>query len=248
MARSRRKKALYEVMSKSRLNSNTSPKLEPLRPQEKVKKEIKTTVPSDTPHSEISVKWWKRPQWLQFNAGRIEISLPYQIAVVIVLLIILFILAAFRLGQLEQKIANPAETTEKSVQAGSLEHPASDAGLNPELMASLRPREVKPAPTGQQEQGDHVIVLVQYPTMADLVPVRQHFAENGINTEIVQEGNWYYLVTKNKYQNPNNPGTDGYETLQKIIEIGAKYKGKAPEGRETFSPHFFRDAYGKKVR
>src|SRR4030042_3699120 len=114
MARNRPKKALYEVMSKSRLDSNASPKVEPLRPPETVNKDTKTTVVNDTPASEISVKWWKRPKWLQINSGRIEISLPYQIAILIVLLLILLFLAAFRLGQLEQKTVNPDANGKKN--------------------------------------------------------------------------------------------------------------------------------------
>ena len=245
MARSRRKKALYEVMSKSRLSPNTSPKLEPLHPEKPKKEKITTTI-REAIVPEILVKWLKKPKWLQWNAGRIEISLPYQIAIVIVLLLILLILAAFRLGQLEQKTANPAEIIQKNMQTTSLARPTNSARLNPELFESLPPSEVKSG--ADEQQGDHVIVLVQFQRMADLVPVREHFAQNGVTTDIVQQGEWYFLVTKNRYQNPNNPGTDGYEALQKIIEIGAKYKDKAPQGRETFSPHFFSDAYGKKVR
>jgi hypothetical protein len=58
----------------------------------------------------------------------------------------------------------------------------------------------------------------------------------------------YFLQTKNRYNNPGTPGTDGYKALQKIIEVGAKYKGQAPPGYVTFAPNFFSDAYGKKVK
>ena len=79
-------------------------------------------------------------------------------------------------------------------------------------------------------------------------PVQAHFAEYGIETEIVMENGSYFLRTKNRYDNPRTPGTDGYEALQEIIKVGAKYKGKAPPNYETFSPRFFSDAYGKKVK
>jgi hypothetical protein len=92
-----------------------------------------------------------------------------------------------------------------------------------------------------------VIVLVQHDAMADLLPVQAHFAEAGIELEIVQQGGLYFLQTKQRYDNPATPGTDGYKAKQKIAEVGAKYKGKAPPGYATFAPHYFSDAYGKKV-
>ncbi len=244
MARIRRKKALYEVMSKGRFKSSVGPKLEPLR-TEKVKKEITTTTTNETPAPEESVMWWwKKPKFLQINAGRIEISLPYQLAIALVLGLILLILVAFRLGQINQRIDNSAGQIQTGEEMNAARLPAGRAEQNPALSEMLAPsieklRTVEP-------QGDHVIVLVQYQRMADLVPVREYFAQNGIEIEIKKEGNWYFLVTKNSYQNPHNKNTDGYQALQRIIEVGAKYK--APQGLDTFSPHFFSDAYGKKVR
>ena len=95
--------------------------------------------------------------------------------------------------------------------------------------------------------GNNVIVLVQYDSLPDLAPVQLHFSEYGIETEVMPEGGRYFLLTKERYDNPATPGTDGYKALQKIIEVGAKYKGKAPTGYETFAPRYFSDAYGKKV-
>jgi hypothetical protein len=243
MARIRRKKALYEVMSKGRYKPNESPKLEPLR-TEKVEKEITPPPMNETSAPEESVMWWwKKPKFIQINAGRIEISLPYQLVIALILGLILLILVAFRLGQIEQRIDNSAGQIQTGEETSSARHPTSDAGLNPALSEMLIPSEEKPP--AAEPQGDHVIVLVQYQRMADLIPVREHFAKNGIETEIMQEGGSYFLVTKNRYQNPHRRGTDGYQVLQRIIEVGAKYK--APQGSDTFAPHLFSDAYGKKV-
>jgi hypothetical protein len=99
-----------------------------------------------------------------------------------------------------------------------------------------------------QTQGDHVIVIVQYGRRADLEPVRQHFAEYGVNTQIIQRGNKYSLETINTYDNPEKPGTTGYLAKQKIIEVGARYKGRSPQGYETFAPNYFKDAYGLKLK
>jgi len=95
---------------------------------------------------------------------------------------------------------------------------------------------------------DNVIVLVEYPIQTHLVPVQEHFAEYSIETEIIREKESYFLVTKDRYESTKRPGSDGYRAKQRIIEVGAKYKGKAPEGYETFAPNFFRDAYGKKIK
>ena len=80
-----------------------------------------------------------------------------------------------------------------------------------------------------------------------MAPVQTHFAGYGIATEIANWGGQYFLITKDRYDNLSTPGTEGYKALQRIVEVGAKYKGKAPEGFETFAPHYFKDAYGMKV-
>ncbi len=244
MARKRKKKALYEVMTKTRLKTSAGKKIEPLRRQES-EKEQPSEMTSDTAVPENSAMWWRRPKLIRLNAGRIDISLPYELAIALVLGMVFLILVAFRLGQLEQKIANTAGQVQTDTEENPTVISRSEASLKPLSGERLSPaeEEFRPADT----QGDHVIVLVQYYRMADLVPVREHFAQNGIETQIVQEANWYFLITKDKYQNPKTPGTDGYKAKQRIIEVGAKYEGKAPEGRETFAPNFFRDAYGKKI-
>jgi hypothetical protein len=243
MARNRRKKALYEVMSKGRYKSSIGPKLEPLH-TEKAKKEITPTPKDETPAPEESAMWWwRKPRFIQLNAGRIEISLPYQLAIAVVLGLILLILVAFRLGQIEQRIDNSTNQIQTGEETSSARPSTRDAGLNPALSEMLTSSEEKPP--AAESQGDHVIVLVQYSKMADLIPVREHFAQNGIETVIIKEGDSYFLVTKNRYQNPHRKGSDGYQALQRIIEVGAKYR--APQGYDTFAPRLFSDAYGKKV-
>jgi hypothetical protein len=97
-----------------------------------------------------------------------------------------------------------------------------------------------------EQMGNNVIVLVQYHSLADLAPVQAYFAEHGIELEIELEGGRYFLQTKQLYDNPSKPGTDGYKALQKIKEVGKEYK--APAGYETFASNLFQDAYGKKVK
>jgi hypothetical protein len=115
-------------------------------------------------------------------------------------------------------------------------------------------------------QGDHWIVLAQYRRQEDFVPVVQHFAEhgislapvslerareffaaNGLNVGVLPSGDGFLLVTTDAFNNPKVVGTDGYTMVQKIADVGAQYKGKAPAGLERFAPNYFSDAYGMKI-
>lgn len=245
MARNRRKKALYEVMSKARIKPGPGGTLAQTQPkksdEDKPAAEEKPAV--ETP--EVAAQWWRKPRIVQFNAGRIEFSMPYPLAVALILGLILLALLAFRLGQqsrlTEQETIGSAE--EMRVEKIDQESPPEQATVVAEdiLRGS---KEIGPA----EPTGNNVIVLVEYEARADLEPVQAHFTQYGIETEIVTEGGRYFLVTKDRYDNPAKAGTDGYKAKRRIIEVGAEYEGKAPAGYETFAPHFFRDAYGKKVK
>lgn len=277
MARFKRgRKALYEVLSKAQLKPGYGRTLEKIREQsaaapepygsgagkpeptidepvieEKTADEqiaageenTVTTMPKTT------VTWRRKPRVVQLNVGRIEFSMPYQLVVAIVLGLILLVLVAYRLGQ--YSYINKQKAGSPPVKAPSnLPKPAQPPANKTEAPAVSKDTTM-PETTGPgmslSGAGKNVIVIVEYKSRADLVPVQAHFAESGIETEIVSQGGRYLLTTKNRYDNPNTPGTDGYIARQKIVEVGAKYKGKAPEGYETFSPNFFKDAYGKRV-
>jgi hypothetical protein len=95
--------------------------------------------------------------------------------------------------------------------------------------------------------GDNVIVIATYGQKRDLEPVQQHFAAHGIGSEIVMQGDRYFLVTRERFSgNPASRGADGYPVLQRIKDVGATYK--APPGYEPFGVKPFQDAYGMKVR
>jgi len=121
---------------------------------------------------------------------------------------------------------------------------------NIDKTTSLAPQKVTaqtpPALIPATSAGDHVIVIVQYRQKGDLEPVMNYFTVNGIATEIEKRGSYYFLVTKDKFQNPQKQGTDGYLAKNKIKEIGTKYK--APPGFETFGSVPFQDAYGMKLK
>ena len=224
------------------------------------KENVKTNKKSeaDVETSKAAAKWWRKPRVIQFNVGRIEFSMPYQFGVVFVLGSVLLVLAAFNLGQFYASTdKNPGDPVKNNSKPPVQEKPitqqkVSDVIEQPEPIEESVLRNIekpKPAePVTPKSTGNNVIVLKQFGSREDLRPVQAHFAEYGIITEIVLENGIYFLQTKNRYNNPGKPGTDGNEALQEIIKAGAKYKGKAPPGYETFAPRFFSDAYGKKVK
>lgn len=252
MARNRGKKALYEVMSRARSKSGSS-----RAPEQPAPKKPGETEPAAKPKSEpaatkSSAKWWRKPRLVQLNAGRIEFSMPYQVAVAAGLVLVLALLASYRLGQSAGLAAPKGGPTPSGSQApqgptGNLTNrTASDIPPPVAPVERTRPKPEKVEPV--VSTGDNVIVLTHYHTMADLGPVQAHFAAYGIVTEIVPESGRYVLQTKQRYQNTTAPGSDGYKAIQKIKEVGALYKGKAPPGYEAFAPNYFSDAYGKKVK
>jgi len=249
MARNRGKKALYEVMSKARVKPDDGKVVEHLRPQ-KPDEEVLPAGQESVGVSKSAAKWWKKPSIVQINAGRIEFSMPYPVAVVLVLVFIIVIITAYRLG--ESSYSAGRQETDQSALAGQqsdderpLEQTTADISQPSVPLENTMARTEVAKPV--KPTGNNVIVLVQYDSLPDLAPVQDHFSKYGIETEIITEHGRYFLQTKQRYDNPATAGTDGYKARQKIIEVGAKYKGKAPAGYETFAPRYFSDAYGKKV-
>ncbi len=250
MTRNRSKKALYEVMSKARVKPDNGKIVEHLRPEKPDEEAIAVRQKESAILTKSTAKWWRKPRIVQLNAGRIEFSMPYQVAVVLVLVFIFVMIAAYRLGQSSYP-AGKQETGQQDpvAQETDGERPIEQAMSN--IPQPSTPTEDTTAKTEVAEPatstGNNVIVLVVYDSLPDLAPVQAHFSEYGIETEIKTESGRYFLQTMQKYDNPGTPGTDGYKARQKIVEVGAQYKGKAPAGYETFAPNYFSDAYGKKV-
>ncbi len=245
MARIRRKKALYEVISQTQRKQG----LRRLTSQPAAGKSPEEEQPPEgpaEPAEATQTSWPRQPRLVQFNAGRIELSLPYQLAVAIVLGLVLVVLAFYRLGQWSYETQRPAGVLPPQPPA------TGSAGTGQPETAGVSEQPAEAAATPMLVSGgDNVIVIQQYHRRRDLEPVRQHFREYGIETEIIDRtvGNRtvYLLVTKNRYDNPDKPGTDGYEAKKRIVRVGALYKSKAPPGYETFGPRYFSDAYGMKI-
>jgi hypothetical protein len=149
----------------------------------------------------------------------------------------------------------PAATQQKEKPAVPQQAGASaKSPLPPVIQSRLEqkpPAEVKPVKPQEQAKpakpaGDHIIVIVAYTKQEDLTPVAAYFKKNGVETEVVKQGSYYLLVTKDRFESPERSGTDGYQMKQTIKRLGANYK--APDGYERFSSAPFQDAYGKKVK
>jgi hypothetical protein len=216
--------------------------VEPLRPPETEKIEQK---PAE------QTTWPKKPKTVQAVAGRIEFSVPWQIMILAVLLVVALIFGAFRFGRLYDIIINNADAQNASTASNTPQENAPDASQQPPIVQT-RTNGLPPAGlvtsnktplNSDAKTKSNVIVLAQYADTKQLLPVQQHFAKFGVQTNIVKSGSVYKLITKNTYDNPNKSGTDGFAAKQNIKQIGAQYK--PPEGFKSFD---FSSVYGEKVK
>ncbi len=241
MVRKRRKKALYEVIGGELYKPGYGKSLEPLQPKTAEQAEPQEAKEKKEPQSfGRPAAWPKRPKPVQFNAGRIEFSLPYTGTVAVVLTMIALLLLCFRLGQSIGARQTAGLGVSDDRPGAAQRQPSLPDETS--LAADTAPaRETAPVDTSA---GSNRIVIQTYQARAHLEPVKDYFKRLGIKTEILRRGEWYYLVTVSKYDNPERTGTDGYRAKQRIIKLGENYK--APEGYETFGTRPFHDAYGMK--
>lgn len=236
MARNRKKMSLYEVIRRTQLKPSVDKSSDQSQQVEADK---------DKPSAMSLTGWPRRPRIVQFNAGRIEFSLPYQIAIAILLGIVLMILLVYRLGQASERATTKlAEKTPNSIRheaEPTIAEPVRTTDVAEKSTPAASSPVVKAVP---MFKGNNRIVITQYPQRTDLVPVQKYFAQKGIETEIVKIDDAYFLRTVDKYETPGRFGTDGYYARQRIIECGAEYK--APQGYETFGSKPFQDAYGRR--
>ena len=91
----KKKMALYEVFSKGLANSRHSKSLESLHPSSEQKVSQDRTETNFRTVRNLPAK----PRMFQINRGRVEISMPTQLGVAILLILATLILAAYRLGE-----------------------------------------------------------------------------------------------------------------------------------------------------
>jgi hypothetical protein len=250
MVHNSKKMALYEVIGKAAMK----PGYEQVHP--KPAEPVPAPAVQQAPPPNV-VRWVKKPRFVQFNAGRIEFSVPYQVGIAVFLAALLVIVVVFRLGER----LGGKETVRPSNPVKNAPEPAKPAAVINKPVVQTPPVAVKPmkeAPkvveskpasveTAKQAvpesaspvpvaTGRNRVVIQMYQVRSHLEPAKEYFDKMGVATEILEKNNWYYLVTKNKYENPDKAGTNGYLAKQKIIELGAGYK--APPGNETFGMRF----------
>ncbi len=238
MAHRPRKKSLYEVIGEGKFKPFSSKSLEKKSREIYTELEPPEEQPVKSPKGES--QWPSRPKMLQFLNGRLETSVPYTAVVAFGLGCVLLFLVFFRLGQLYEQKTRIPETAGTQLNLknidGSLIKTADTIGEDSSAIYD----------TGQiqAESGSNHIVIMQYHSRTDLEPVKKYFDDNGIETEIEQRGDLYFLVTKkDTYNNPNKEGTDGFAAKEKIKQIGTGYE--APPGFQKF---VFKDPYGEKAR
>lgn len=243
MARNRKKKSksLYEVINRNRLKSSYDKTAETWDQEQGGAEPGAEGAAAQAPQG--TMRWPRRPRMVQLNAGRVEFSIPFEIGIAAALGVILVILAVFRLGQVcgrggQEAVAEPPRVVKTVQRAAEPTAESQPQRSEPAERLPLIAKEVKRAGT----KGANRIVIQTYRVRAHLEPVKEYFASYGIGTEIRKISGVHYLLTSEKFENPERKGTDGYLAKQRIIELGANYK--APVGLETFGAKPFHDAYG----
>lgn len=233
MTRKRKKMALYEVFSKSFSNSRRNKNLQQLRPPESPEP---GRGGSDRRAAETTM-YGRKPKIVQLNRGRLEVSLPYQLAIAIGLAVVLLALASYRVGQ-HHAVKGPVVSAGPAEQ----ESTAQTATISEEEIAGEEDKpSVEEVESALPDSGSNRIVIQTWKNEAQLIPVQAYFNGHGIETEIRKIGQVYYLVTAAKYNNPQRPDTDGYRAKQRIVELGVGYE--PPAGYGSFD---FKSAYGMK--
>jgi len=244
MSRYRGQKALYEVIgrSRSKARSNQGRLIEPLHAPEAVeekKAELKETEANNA-HNE-QIRW--EPRAIQLNSGRVELLLPYPVVFILVLGVLIVILAAFKLGQASSSGAREARVDLGRQNSQVNANSGETGGVNDAATGQTqKTEEAKQSVFDGTVRPGNALLIQEYGSSVDLVPVKLFFAENGIDTEIIGTGTTFLLVTKERFAgNPDLQGSLGFPLKQRIIELGTKYQ--APPDRARFSG--FGDAYGK---
>ncbi len=237
MIHNTKKKALYEVMGRA----GSKPGYEQLHPNGAAG-QASSPQPGQ---AQGVVRWTSKPSVVQLNVGRIEFSIPYQVGIAVLLGVLLAAVVLFRLGE-------RVGSREVATKAPAAAKPVVDKLMSPKPVTQDTPAVKQPtaqdtsaasvAANQPPSTGKNRIVIKVYQVRSHLEPAKEYFDKLGVATEIIEKNSWYYLVTKNKYDNPGKTGTDGYLARQKIVELGAGYK--APVGFETFGPKPFSDAFG----
>ncbi len=246
MARHRGQKALYEVIGKTRRRRLGD--VVALHP------EPETDIGSPDCGEPVGIpveSRWRRPRSVQFNAGKIEVTVSYLVAVVFGLVLLLCLLGAYRLGlwaaagkYLTVSSGEPCEpATIMSSSLGDLDSELSDEpGFGIRNSVTEAPVE-DTARNGEDRR--NAIGILTYRDRTQLVPVKEYFHSHGIEAEIIRMGSGFILVTVERFrEDPARTGSDGFNLLQKIVGLGAEYQPPSRSGYLGFTRESFEGAHG----
>jgi hypothetical protein len=215
-------------------------KLEPIK-TEVVKEPVKAeTVEKAKPE----VIWTARPKPFRIYPDRIELCLSWQITGLAVLALAAIFLVFFRLGQMKPSVKPVEKPQPTAIRTDDIK-PTAPVVVNtaPAAAETETPKMVEP-------MGENAIVITSYDLQTHLEPVKEYFAQFGIATEIYKpaRGSRYLLVTQNRYDTIDKPGTEGFEMKKKIMSVGAGYKPPIGSGFESFGTKPFQDVYAMKIK
>jgi len=187
--------------------------------------------------------WTARPKPVRIYPDRIELCLSWQIAGLSVLALLAVCLAFFRIGRMSVPV-NVEEKQQPVIVR------TDDIKPKVPVLVNTSPAVETQTPKLVEPMGDNAIVIASYNLQSHLEPVKAYFAQYGIATEIIKSDatRSYLLVTQNRYDSINKPGTDGYEMKKKIMSVGANYKPPAGSSFESFGTKPFQDVYGMKIK
>ena len=242
MARKRGQKALYEAIGKahSRASHQDAP--------EGVSKHGSERSATSYPVRHDRIDW--KPKAVQFNYDRIELTLPYTWATGVVLLLVMIVLASFRLGQLS-KPGQPVVSLavfDGNEDMSVLNEPGARGRENASGLVDVSGKESTDTesnaekPTNFPVELGNAVVIQAFHRLDDLVAVQTYFRYHGIDTDIIQTDEAFYLVTSERFSKARNvPGNRINTVIKKIAALGKSYKAKPP--LDSFAPHRFDDAW-----
>ena len=263
MARETRRMALYEAIRKGQSKRRGREKTVRLRlfaPGRRSsatrKKEVgyyqRLEAGGDSGKSKLAALW----SW--------RVTLPYPVVACLLVVAAALLVAAVRFGQLNydagwlffEPVVVSKTASDELVDIQSLIGSMATDGAND---SETRSTDNEIAQNDKIEntrvivpQGTNAIVIQAYKQRRDLEPVKRHFEKNGIETEIIERGSFFFLKTTRLYHRCSvsrasfNPDYDGDVAIKEIRRVGAMYK--APQGYESFRPNLFQDAYGEKIK
>lgn len=208
---------------------------------------------SDNPKKDKTISMLEKKFHLELNISRASIA---------ILVLLVLLLGAFKTGQISNRGIENATKVADNTNDKKITHVAT-ISPEPKIKTLRKPVYIPPKPADKlkkdviepqkivkpvvAKEANNVICVTRYMVKRDLIPVKDYFAKNGIELEIIKKSNNYLLITKNRYTGGfTRIGTQAYNDLRKIKRIGAYYK--APEEFEPFGSKPFQDAYGMKLK